>query len=828
MGKGLMQVAKIQPAVSIMHRRSSAFMDARGSALLLVSILLISSAGNPALAASSKDADLTINIDISKRVLMSDESLQAVFSLTGLSNTDTYILSWNLREGNSTQGTSLVSDSAYFQPSGSAHYEAIEVWHFSTESHLYFLSASLQKAGDPASTESAFERIAVFRNVLAPDWDDLILFGDSLSDTGNAYRDWGTPESPPYFRGRFTNGQVWLEYEHDMIGVSTTSAQGSDAGNNRGYGGATTENGYYLWVITNVGQQVDDYTDTFSFDSDEAVAIFGGGNDMRNGVDDGQDVVDNIQEHAVQVISDGAETLLLFELPPIDRIPEFRDESDEEKAERAERIDEFNEGIATLATTLATQYGITVHLIPIWQGFEEIYWNPDAFGFDNITHSACEHSGFSCDSDDPIDPVPNRFIFFDNKHPTAPVHRYISYLVGEVVGESDYDGDGLADEEDQCDDTRPGEEIDDVGCPLPVDSDGDGVFDEDDDCPNTPSGEVTDDSGCSSSQLDSDGDGVSDAEDQCGGTAAGASVNSQGCSSMQLDFDLDGVVNGLDQCEQTTPGEEVDENGCSASQRDTDSDGVYDAWDQCPSTAAGEEVDANGCAAYQRDSDADGVADAFDICPGTDSDEEANESGCGASQRDSDEDGIVDSEDECPDTPVGEEADRDGCGPSQVDSDGDGINDSTDPCPETQGSVEGCPTVSIELELLNEMTAAGMARIAMTLTCEGGCKAQVTVDGAEYGRLANGTHLLMVNVVEGQTVVVNASFGTSYQIEEITIEFAGPTPEPKPEPEPEPEPSPGPKQDSGFSTPIIAGAAVLLLLALAGVVTLTRRRSGKN
>ena len=821
-----MQVAKIQPAVSIMHRRRSAFMDTRGSVLLLVSILLISSAGNAALAASSKDADLTINIDISKRVLMSDESLQAVFSLGGLSNTDTYILSWNLREGNSTQGISLASDSFYFQPSGSSQFEAIEVWHFSTDAHLYHLSASLEKAGDPTSMESTFERFAVFRNVIAPDWDDLILFGDSLSDTGSAYRDWGTPDSPPYFNGRFTNGQVWLEYVHDSIGVSTTNAQGSNAGNNRGYGGATTENGYYLWVITNVGQQVDDYTDTFSFDSDEAVAILGGGNDLRNGVDDGQDIVDNIQEHAVQVIGEGAETLLLFQVPPIDRIPEFRDDSDEEKAELAERVDEFNEGIASLATTLANQYGITVHLIPLWDSFEEIYWNPDAFGFDNVTHSACEHTGFTCDSNDPIDPVPNRFIFFDNKHPTAPVHRYISYLVGEVVGDSDYDGDGIADDEDDCDDSRPDEEIDEFGCPLPADSDEDGVLDEDDDCPNTQSGESVDASGCSASQRDTDEDGINDADDLCPGTAAGASVNSQGCSSMQLDFDLDGVVNGLDHCDQTLPGAQVDENGCSAEQRDSDADGVFDAWDQCPMTAAGEEVDADGCAAYQRDSDADGVADAFDECDGTDEDEEADETGCGPSQRDSDGDGHVDSDDECPETPSDEEADRHGCGPSQRDTDEDGLNDSTDPCPETAGTIGGCPEVTVELELLNEMTNPGMARIAMTLTCDDGCKAKVVVDGTEYGRLAEGTHLLMVNVVDGQTVVVNASFGTSYQIAELTIIFSDPSTEPEPEPGPEPSPEPEATPEVVPRFRIIAGAAVATLLVIIAAFALKKRSTG--
>src|SRR4026209_484478 len=46
----------------------------------------------------------------------------------------------------------------------------------------------------------------------------IILFGDSLSDTGNVFDATsavpGTaaiPISPPYFRGRFANGPMWIE-----------------------------------------------------------------------------------------------------------------------------------------------------------------------------------------------------------------------------------------------------------------------------------------------------------------------------------------------------------------------------------------------------------------------------------------------------------------------------------------------------------------------------------------------------------------------------------------------------------------------------------------
>lgn len=90
----------------------------------------------------------------------------------------------------------------------------------------------------------------------------------------------------------------------------------------------------------------------------------------------------------------------------------------------------------------------------------------------------------------------------------------------------------------------------------PADTDGDGVADNRDQCPGTPSGAQVDSRGC---ELDSDNDGVANSQDQCPGTPAGARVDSRGC---ELDSDGDGVVNSRDQCPNTTAGAEVDDTGC--------------------------------------------------------------------------------------------------------------------------------------------------------------------------------------------------------------------------------------------------------------------------
>ncbi len=69
-----------------------------------------------------------------------------------------------------------------------------------------------------------------------------------------------------------------------------------------------------------------------------------------------------------------------------------------------------------------------------------------------------------------------------------------------------------------------------------ADSDGDGVADNVDQCPNTPTSRV-DARGC---PLDSDRDGVADYRDQCPGTPRGADVNDTGCWVLEMvHFDFD-------------------------------------------------------------------------------------------------------------------------------------------------------------------------------------------------------------------------------------------------------------------------------------------------
>ncbi len=79
-------------------------------------------------------------------------------------------------------------------------------------------------------------------------FDDLVIFGDSYSDTGNAFNLSNNtfPPSPPYFEGRLSNGPIWV----DQI-ASELSLQEDDI-QNFAFAGATSGREVFVPEGTNI------------------------------------------------------------------------------------------------------------------------------------------------------------------------------------------------------------------------------------------------------------------------------------------------------------------------------------------------------------------------------------------------------------------------------------------------------------------------------------------------------------------------------------------------------------------------------------------------
>src|SRR5262249_50511423 len=95
-------------------------------------------------------------------------------------------------------------------------------------------------------------------------YTQLLIFGDSLVDTGNVFvASRGTfPASPPYFNGRFSNGPVWVEALAPALGLPAP-VPSLLGGTNNAWGGAETGlSGLSTRGTPNIGTQITGYLAT--------------------------------------------------------------------------------------------------------------------------------------------------------------------------------------------------------------------------------------------------------------------------------------------------------------------------------------------------------------------------------------------------------------------------------------------------------------------------------------------------------------------------------------------------------------------------------------
>ena len=150
---------------------------------------------------------------------------------------------------------------------------------------------------------------------------EIIFFGDSLTDDGNLLKIMKIiPKSPPYYKGRFTNGPTWAEhvgnhfYNKSYINYT-----------NYCYGGATT----ILHSMTTdkfispmlLQMELDSYfaATPFKNRSESLYSLWIGANDYLydttpdiNGLT--SDVTNKIEEAATKLLKSGAYGLLILNL----------------------------------------------------------------------------------------------------------------------------------------------------------------------------------------------------------------------------------------------------------------------------------------------------------------------------------------------------------------------------------------------------------------------------------------------------------------------------------------------------------------------------------
>jgi len=262
----------------------------------------------------------------------------------------------------------------------------------------------------------------------------VVVFGDSLSDTGNAFNNsLGTiPNKKSWYHGRFTNGQVWHEYLAKILHTPVYSMA---------VGGAATSDA--VLVIPGLDSQIAAFRNVTQGDytyqiENTLFTIFLGNNDIIK-----YDIFgsDNLPEnmlakiHAgLQELTDiGAKHIVIMNLPDLSKVPVVKNKGIVSRVEKNVRI--YNDGLTYLAEEFKRQ-GVDVKVFDTEKSSSDIFNNIHQYGIVNADTS-CLSLLFN-DSPDLFLPhslkpfcalSQARYFFWDSLHPTTQVHELLAKKV---------------------------------------------------------------------------------------------------------------------------------------------------------------------------------------------------------------------------------------------------------------------------------------------------------------------------------------------------------------------------------------------------------------
>jgi 3-phytase len=245
----------------------------------------------------------------------------------------------------------------------------------------------------------------------------IVIFGDSLSDTGNAYlASSGVIAGFPYYQGRFSNGPVWVEIMAQELGLPAPAAS-LDGGTNYAWGGAETGPGLSYFDTPNVGMQIDMFlADHGGFAGDELIVVAAGSNDLLWQPPWGYgQIVGNLCNHITDLAAVGGKTFLVANTPISPK---------------------FNNLLEKQLIKLEVKLGVDVRRLDMAGLQAAVLLNPSEYGLTNVTDPACPGCGIGIpdpDAANTLVPNPDEYFFWDFIHWTRVVHAIIGQSAAYVV-----------------------------------------------------------------------------------------------------------------------------------------------------------------------------------------------------------------------------------------------------------------------------------------------------------------------------------------------------------------------------------------------------------
>lgn len=313
-------------------------------------------------------------------------------------------------------------------------------------------------------------------------FSSIVVFGTSLSDSGNAYTllthpiagftyvgnvsqnkppydtlDESLVPDAPYARGghHFTNGATWIEQFAQSRGFAADVGPAFQSNNSKAHnyavGGARATN--YPDRV-NLPQQVQAFmNDVGSVAPGDALYVIEiGNNDLRDALvkfftvyaetgDQNQaavaaqgvisDALSGIASNIQTLYAAGARKFLVWNAARIDLVPAVTSLGQGAVLVAGGLTDGFNQGLAqNVLTSLGNLPGIQIARLDVATHMAGMIAQPSDFGLTNVTAPCITPNipPFTCQR-------PDNYFFWDGIHPTKAVHAIFSQLVADVLAQ---------------------------------------------------------------------------------------------------------------------------------------------------------------------------------------------------------------------------------------------------------------------------------------------------------------------------------------------------------------------------------------------------------
>jgi phospholipase/lecithinase/hemolysin len=300
--------------------------------------------------------------------------------------------------------------------------------------------------------------------------DRMYVFGDSLSDVNNLLNLTGgsVPNQPFFEPGRFSNGNVWVEYLADKLKLADASVT------NFALGGATTgsNNVGLPGIPAGLEQQIDTFTGSLAgqaADKDALYIVWAGANDyLGRFTTNPTEPVSNLSDAINTLVASGARNILVPNLPDLGKIPLGQSLGSDTAFALDGLTRQHNQNLNTLLKNFSQTYPKRKFIsFDVNALFRQLTTNAQVndddedenpFRFANVT-SGCTNTNLY-DPTIPLDPSklticdrPESYLFWDSAHPTTTAHKIIAdSAFGVLKSKFDFGDDDDDDDDDDNDD----------------------------------------------------------------------------------------------------------------------------------------------------------------------------------------------------------------------------------------------------------------------------------------------------------------------------------------------------------------------------------------